>query len=301
MTIRTLALFVEVCRHGSMRKAAEQLFVSQSAVSQAVAELEKSFQTPLFDRLPKGLVLTEAGAKLHAHGCLVLDSLRQLEEEMRRSAACPKLRLGVTATIEACLLYPLLEELERRLPAVHIACEIGGSLSLEQKLRRSTLDVAILQDLSDREELETAAILDDALGFLCLPHHPLAGQTVSLAQLSGQPLVLREKSSGTRSQVEQAFRYAGLSFHHAWTCSGIDGVRRAVQNGRGIGPVSLWLVQKGLFPQLSCIRLKSPGLRRRFWLARHKHKALLPALLAFWALCQETQTLQNLLSLDGQK
>lgn len=300
MTVRTLELFVEVCRHGSMRKAAERLFISQSSVSQAVAELEKAFQTPLFDRLPKGLSLTEAGARLHAHACLVLDSLRQLEEDMRRSASLPRLRLGVTSTIEACLLYPLLGELERRMPAVQISCDVGGSLSLEQKLRRSELDAAILQELDSHEALKTAPVLEDELAFLCPKRHPLAGRTVPLEQLCGQPLVLREESSGTRSLVMQAFRSSGLSCSCAWTCSGVDGVRRAVQNGRGIGPLSLWLARSEPDRQLSCIRLEPPGLRRRFWLARHKHKAIFPALRAFWQLCLEAETLRGLLPANAK-
>lgn len=301
MSIRKLEIFIEVCRHLNMSKAAQSLFISQSSVSQAIASLEKDYNVCLFERLNHSLYLTDAGQDLLFLAQQVQRSLEQLDSRMRSKAGQNTLRLGACTTIGSCLIHPLLAAYRQKYPDADIIVEIGNSQNLEQKLLTAKLDLAIVQKSRFYRQLQYLPLLTDDLIVICWPGHPLAGQAVSLRQLQDEAFVAREQGSGTEALLEESFALSDLPLKTSWICSGTDAVKQAVMHHAGLAVISRFLVQRELAAgTLAAITLTERPLTRSFELAYHKDKLQDTCFRQFTAFCG-SQSEAGLLRLIASK
>lgn len=111
MTIRHLKIFLAVAESGKMSLAAEQLFITQPSVSQAIRELEEHYQTLLFERLSKKLYITEDGKKLYVTAKQLVTQFESLEESMQKENRREKLRIGGTITLGSGILSRVVRDL----------------------------------------------------------------------------------------------------------------------------------------------------------------------------------------------
>ena len=273
MTIRNLEIFSEVCRCMNMSQAAQNLLISQSSVSQAVASLEREYQVTLFERLNHSLYLTDAGKDLLFLSHQVLKTIHQLNRRMNDSAYETRLRLGVSTTLGNCLIHPLLAAYRQNYREGRISVEMANTKSLEKKLLTAKMDIALIQQTAHSSHLEYIPLFEDEMIVICWKEHPLSGQTVSLEQLSLETMVTREKGSGTSLLTEQVFIQRGLTLRRGWVCSGVDAVKSAVLHQAGVAVISRFLVQRELNAGiLGQIYLQDQPFFRRFDLAYHKDK-----------------------------
>ncbi len=237
MTLRNLEIFTAVYRCRSMSKAAQELMISQSSVSQAVAALEKEYGVRLFERLRQTLDATAAGERLFSLAVSILEQVRQIGVQMSECAAMQPLRVGFCTTAGSRWLYKITEwyEAEAGQP---ILAEVGNSSQLEDQVMAARLDAAIVQKTSVRPCLRYIPIWQDRLTAICSPDHSLAGKTVPISRLAKEPLVMREAGSGTNRLVQDMFLAHGVPMDTAWIVTGIPAVLEAVQKKRGIAFVS---------------------------------------------------------------
>ena len=145
MTIRHLKIFLTVAETGKMSMAAEQLYITQPSVSQAIRELEDHYQVLLFERLSKKLYITEDGKKLYITAKQLVTQFESLEESMRKENRREKIRIGGTVTLGSGLLSKVVRDLRGERPELDIYSYMNNTQIIEQKLLNMELDVGIVE------------------------------------------------------------------------------------------------------------------------------------------------------------
>lgn len=245
-----LALFRAVAEAGGFSRAAAVIHVSQPAISMQVAELEESFGTPLFDRLPRGVRLTDAGRTLlgYAQRIAVLEG--EAERAMRelRGLERGRLALGASKTIGGYLLPAVLGEFRRLHPAVELQLVIANTEAIKTQLIDGALDLALTEGMPPQdEELSTRVFREDELIVIAPANHPLAkpvpgkrqARAITARQLCAQPLILREPGSGTREVLVRTLADCGLEPGEiVLTLTNTEAIKGAVLAGLGLAVIS---------------------------------------------------------------
>jgi DNA-binding transcriptional LysR family regulator len=237
-TIRQLQYFVAVAEQGSITRAAQNLSISQSSITEAVKELENDLGVELFDRHPRGLDITHNGHQFLRHATKILadvsDARRSFSEEVPKQAG--KLHLGVTSLVAGYVLSDLLARFRRASPGVEVsAIEDNGSY-LEHLLVGGELDVAVMviSNLRDRMALQ-AEIIETSPYRLWLPlGHPLvSADIISINDIAKEPLIML-----TVDEIEEntgkLLTALGARPHVAFRTRSVEAVRSLVATGAGI-------------------------------------------------------------------
>lgn len=297
MNLRQLNIFTEVCREMNMSRAAKNLYISQSSVSQVIQELEQEYRVRLFDRLAKKIYLTGEGQKLLFHASQVLYAAGQLSRCMEGLAGKETLRIGAATTVGACLLHPLVNRFHQEHPQTEISAEIANSGLLKEKILSAKLDMAILQGTPDSDEIEAVPVFEDSLIFVCPKGHPFEGKEIPVQELSGSRFVLREEGSGTRKLLESFFLGNGLELRCGWVCPGIHETKQAVMEGRGLSLLSGHVISGELREgRLGTFQIRGMTLTRPFSLIWHRDKYRTGSMEDFKCLCQNQEIILNLMN-----
>ncbi|WP_075292134.1 LysR family transcriptional regulator [Pararhizobium arenae] len=238
-TLRQLQYFIAVAEQGSVTRAAQNLSISQSSITEAVKELETDLGVELFERHPRGLHITHNGHQFLRHATKILadvsDARRSFSlEQTSRSGG--KLNLGVTSLVAGYVLSDLLARYRRACPGVDVsAIEDNGSY-LEHLLIGGELDVAVMviSNLRDRMALQ-AEIIETSPYRLWLPlGHPLvSADIISVADIAKEPLIML-----TVDEIEEntgkLLSALGARPHVAFRTRSVEAVRSLVATGAGI-------------------------------------------------------------------
>lgn len=291
MTIRHLKIFIAVADAGKMSGAAEQLYVAQPTVSQAIAELESWYNVRLFERLKRKLFITSEGEKLLSYARHIVRLFDEMESGMRQAGQAPVLAIGATVTVGTCFIGPLVARWQSMEDGRRARVCVDNTTNIERKILRNELDVAVVEGAIESDDLVAQPVSKDEMVFIAPISHPLAGQRVALHELKGEPFIPREGGSGTREIFVRMMRERQLSFHEAWTCNNSEAIKNAVMEGHGVSLISNLLVEKELREgRMGCIQVSDvPPILRHFRLIRHKDKYLSPALNSFIALCGQAE------------
>ncbi len=289
MTIRHLKIFLTVCECESMSRASQKLFVSQSSVSQAIAEIERNYQIQLFERLGKKLYITQEGKLLLDYAKRVIFSFDQMEKGMKNAAHYKSFVVGTTVTAGTCLINPLLDMYQREHSEMDIRVEVLNTDAIEEKILTSRLDIAIIPETEFSGDIVSRRLWTDELILCCSKRHPLAGKTVGIEEIGNEKFILRENGSGTRRMLEEYLEKCGFEMKAGWVCSNTDSIIEALRYNRGINFISKLLVMEELEKgELKTIQIKDIRFFRDFVLIYHKNKYINRNLEAFITLCTET-------------
>lgn len=241
MNINHLAIFHAVAEESSMSRGAERLFISQPAVSKQIKELEASLGVTLFDRLPRGLRLTEAGEVLAGHArrlfAVEADAERAIAE--LKGLVQGRLTVGASLTIGDYLLPQVLGEYRRKHPGIELHLEIANTQVIQQKLRDHALDVGLTEGFAEDGDLDAEVFGEDELVAVVPPGHALLGEEeVPAARFCAEPFLMREPGSGTRDVVERALARRGIAVQPAMLLGSTEAIKRGVASGLGVAIVS---------------------------------------------------------------
>jgi LysR family nitrogen assimilation transcriptional regulator len=214
MELRQLRYFVAIADSGSFSKAAERVFVAQSALSHQVAQLEDELGAALFHRSRRGVELTDAGQRFFPHAVSILRQADEALNSVRHTADEPhgKVVFGIPHSASNALALPLLREVHQRFPRIELELteELTGNLT--RQLRTGQINLAVLFDDGHLGGFTLQPMLREQL---CLiePAGPGATRaaTVTLAQALAQPLILPASPHGVRPIIEAAAARAGLA------------------------------------------------------------------------------------------
>ena len=240
-SFRQLVTFHTVARLGSVSQAAEEMHLTQPAVSIQIGLLEQSAGTPLLARVGRGIRLTEAGELLAGYAGRILDLWREAGEEMaaHRGVFSGTLRVGAVTTAEY-LLPPLLVAFVNEHPQVKVKLQVGNRDHIVRVLAGHEIDVAIMGRAP--RELKTVSVpfAKHPMAFIAAPGHPLMREPrIDLASLAAANLLVRERGSGTRTTVERLFKDAGTPLRVGSELSSNEAIKQMCAAGFGVAFLSL--------------------------------------------------------------
>ncbi len=240
-SFRQLATFHAVARLGSVSLAADEMHLTQPAVSIQIGTLEQSAGTPLLQRTGRGIRLTEAGELLAAYAGRILDLWREAGEEMAtlQGVFSGTLRVGAITTAEY-LLPPMLVNFAKEHPKVKVKLQVGNRDEIVRMLAGQEIDVAIMGRPPAELKTDSSAFAKHPMAFLAAPGHPLmSAAKPSLALLSETRMLVRERGSGTRTTVERFFKDNGLPLRIGSELSSNEAIKQMCAAGFGIAFLSM--------------------------------------------------------------
>jgi DNA-binding transcriptional LysR family regulator len=278
-----LGYFVAVAEHGNLTRAAAELHVAQPSLSAQIKGLEHELGTLLFDRQPRGVALTQAGAALLplARQALAdVDQFRRAADELTGLRG-GTLRVGATPSLAIVLLPAALTAFHVRYPGVTLELVEAGSDDLVGRLEANALDLALVTLPVRHRMLATIALAEEDLVVVVGSGHPFARrQRLRLQELDGVPLVMPHDGYTLRTAVITACRQAG--FEPVIACDGgeLGGVLALV--ARGLGAAVVPSIVASQQPGLHVLRVTEPRLLRTIGIAQ-RDVATIPASAAAFA------------------
>lgn len=274
LTLRQLEVFVAVARGGTTRAAAEVISRSQSAASNALAELEGVLGAQLFDRIGKKLVINENGRALLARAANILEEAQETEALFTAAHAAP-LRLASSYTIGEYVLPGLIAAWKRIRPHVRVRLEIANTQDVFDALESFTADIGFIEGTRTHPDLTVRRWRSDEFAIVAAPGHPLAGRRATARLLQQATWVLRELGSGTR---EAADRWLIPHLAHVEVeleLGSNEAVKRAVASGIGLGCLSRLAIEDAL-AQGWLVELSTPlpPMSRTLSIVRHRGRKL---------------------------
>ena len=227
MELRQLRYFVAIADSGSVTKAAERVFVAQSALSHQLAQLEAELGVSLFERSRRGVGLTEAGQRFFPHAVSILRQAEEAVASARSTRQEPEgpVVFGLPHSASSALALPLMREVRQRFPRVTLELteELTGNLS--RQLRTGQIQLAVLFDDGQLGGFSVSPVLSEQLCLIepaSVSRPGRRGRTLTLQQALAQPLILPASPHGVRPIIEAAAAAAGLPPPRApgWRSSG---------------------------------------------------------------------------------
>ena len=288
-SLRQLEVFLAIARTGGVSRAGQELGLSQSATSSALADLERQFDLQLFDRVGKRLRLSARGAALRARAEAVLELARDLERGFESQPVEHRLRLGATLTIGNYVAVPLVARFMRAHPAVGLTLDVANTEHIARRVANFELDVGLVEGEVDHPDLQTTPWRDDDLVVFCGARHPLARKRVVTDQdLLSEPWIVRERGSGTRQAFDRAMRGLLPQLRIALTLGQTEAIKRAVEANLGLGCVSRIALEDSFARgALKPCRVVHRDFRRQFHFLLHKHKQRSAAVERWLAFCRD--------------
>jgi DNA-binding transcriptional LysR family regulator len=247
-----LTVFRAVAAQRSFRRAAEQLYLSQPAVTQQIKAVEELVGLPLFDRSGREVTLTAAGAVLLKYTEQSGTLLEQASVELAslKGEISGTLRIAASTTIAQYIVPPLLGAFLRLHPAVHVELESSNTESVADAIASGRATLGLVEGPPHASQVRSEVWLGDELVLLVPPSHEWAGQrSITLQQIAAAPLLMRERGSGTREVIETTLEAAGLharDLHIAIELNSTEAILGCIESGVGVGFVSRSAIQRQL-------------------------------------------------------
>ena len=284
LTLRQFRVFDAVARHLSFSRAAEELHLSQPAVSMQVRGIETILGMRLTEQLGKKIFLTEAGREvLHASQAITarLDDL-QANLAQLRSIDSGQLNLAATSTVNV-VATDILARFRGRHPGVSVHLDVSNRAAVLDQLVGNRIDLAIMGQVPDGLGLDAIRFMDNPLVVIAPPDHPLVGQkNISMAGLATESFLVREAGSGTRGAMERFFAARGLEIRSSMEMSSNEAIKQAVQAGLGLGILSLQTLEMELaLKRLAVLEVEGFPIMRHWYIVHRADKRLSPVAQAF--------------------
>ena len=300
MADRRLQVFYTVAKQLSFTRAADQLFMTQPAVTFQIKQLEEHFNARLFERSHGKIALTPAGRLVMDYAERILGLSEEMETRVAEltGAMGGRLLLGASTTIAEFILPRILGEFTVQHPQVHTHLTVGNSEMIENRVADHTLDVGLIESPSHLPSLSTSVCCEDELVVVCAPTHKFAKvASVRPQELVGERFVSRELGSGTREFMDQYLRdckVAPEDLDMVMELGSPETIKGVVETGLGVSIMSRSRVAKERkLGTLAAVALE-PRLIRTFSFVHPKEKfrsKLLTTFIDFAA--QRMRNLQN--------
>jgi LysR family transcriptional regulator, transcriptional activator of the cysJI operon len=269
-----LRVFRIVAKHLNFSRAAEELLLTQPAVTQQIKALEDELGVSLFDRGGGHIQLTPGGKALLPFA----EQMKGLSEEAAQAVAAAygeqsgELAVGASQTIAQYLLPSLIATFRKSHPKVRVTAVTGNTDRMLEALVAGKIQLALIEGPERRNDLQIEPFMEDHMVLVVPTGHEWAGETVTAAMLSQEPLLMREFGSGSRRVIEQALAAKGLKakdIHISMEFDSTEGLLSAVEAGLGVTFVSRLAVRNQLaLGTLKLAYAKELKLARWFSLAR---------------------------------
>ena len=286
VTFKQLSVFVSIACYGTMTQAAEALFMTKGAVSQALAELENQLGVRLVDRQRARLHINHEGRKLLPVADELLARLSGIEQLFGDSVSEMRLQVGCTRTIGSYVLPDMLQAFDREngcLPGV----VIGNSQEIGNMIHRFDIDMALVEGAVSDPYLVCEPWVEDEMVIVAGRHHPLARKkSVTFGKLSRERWLLREPGSSSRAFFDNQLALYLDNPCVSLSLNASDAILSCVYNNLGLTFISSRMLEQPLYA--GHFVTLDPGKRflRRFTMCYHRDKYISPTLGKWLQFCR---------------
>jgi DNA-binding transcriptional LysR family regulator len=229
-----------VAKFRSFSRAAEELFVSQPAVSKNIRQLEQKIGVGLIRRGRGGFDLTEAGEMLFKHTHKICNNLLEIESVLDhlKKDHHGVLKIGTTESYSKCLMPKLLSGFQATHPSIKITLEVGNSEEIEKGLLDYKNDIGLIGLAKASSKFESVPFLKEELVLIVSPDHPLGKRkVVSLKEIEGYPFIIRAKGSTTRRILSHAYEEFDIHPSLIIEAGSSEFIKQWVSEGKGVSVI----------------------------------------------------------------
>jgi DNA-binding transcriptional LysR family regulator len=284
MSDRRLQVFYTVARLLSFTKAAEELHMTQPAVTFQVRQLEEQFNTRLFDRTHNRISLTEAGKKVYECGERIFEIYAEMDNSIRELTGdiSGVLILGASTTIAEYMLPVLLGDFKAEHPDVTVRLKVANTDGIVSQVENNAIDLGVVEAPVTNKNLVVEECSTDQLVVIVAPGHALANEdVVPLKRLADFPFICREEGSGTREVMLESMHKSGMSdseLNVSMELGSLEAIKGAVEAGMGISVISSATIQKELKLGTLVAVKTEPPIVRPFSFVHQKQKFRMSAM-----------------------
>jgi DNA-binding transcriptional LysR family regulator len=277
MTLEQLRIFIAVAERQHVTQAASELNLTQSATSAAIAALEARYGVKLFDRVGRGIVLTQTGRDFLIEARAVVARAKAAAEVLNDLAGLKRgsLALAASQTVANYWLPSRIQTFKKAHPGIDLHVTIANTEQVAQAVHQGSVDLGFVEGQVDDPLLAIRKIDGDSLVIVVGMNHPWVGQTrITPNRLTSSGWILREPGSGTRSMFEASLRKFGIKLSDLRITLELpsnEAVRAAVESGDCATASSDLVVAQSLAAgTLHRVKIELP--RRSFFILRHKER-----------------------------
>lgn len=295
VTLRQLEAFAAVARNLSFTRAAEELNLTQPAVSMQVKQLEGQVEQPLFEQVGKKIHLTEAGREIREYARQILQQVDNMEAGLATLKGLERGTLSISVATTAHYFAPkLLSIFYERYPGVNVKLDVTNRETLISQLENNTVDMVIMGRPPEEVEVDDGVFMENPLVLIAPPDHPFSREkSIQLKRLEDEMFLVREKGSGTRKAMELFFDQHGIAMKTGMEVSSDEAIKQSVKAGLGLGIMSRDAVQNELvLGQVIVPDVLHFPIMRHWHVMHRKGKRLSPIAQAFKSfLLEESQSI----------
>jgi len=284
-TLRQLQIFAAAARTLSFARVAEQFGLTPGAVSFQIKQVEGHCGFPLFERVGRRVVLTEAGHDLMEHAALILQALEDADRRMQalKDVTGGNVAIGLVSTAKYIAPH-IVSRFQAERPGVAIHLQDGNRREVNEAVARGEVDLAIMGHPLDEAQVVAEPFAKHPSVLVCNPAHPLAGSRgLRLSDLAGCSFIAREDGAGTRALTDRFFQAGGFTPRVVMTSSSNETIKQAVMAGIGVALISRHTI--GLELALGLLReldVEGLPLMRSWYVAHRRSLPLLPVHAQLW-------------------
>jgi DNA-binding transcriptional LysR family regulator len=245
-----LKVFCIVAETKSFSRASEIIRLTQPAVSLQIQALEEMYGTKLFNRSGCVITLTKAGEMLYKYAKEINSLYAAAEKEIGEFTGLVKgvISVGASSTIGNYVLPSVVADFKRKYPKVGVHIHVGNTKNVIEFLNAGNVDVGLVEGEVNKQKLIVEKLIPDEMVLIMPPfHHWAKRSSISIIELSKEPLIFREEGSGTRQIIEKYFSKHGISPQQikiSLIMGSTESIKSAVEEGLGVSIVSRWAAKK---------------------------------------------------------
>jgi LysR family transcriptional regulator, low CO2-responsive transcriptional regulator len=284
VTLRQLKVFESVARHLSFSRAAEELHLTQPAVSMQIKQLEDNVGLPLFEQMGKKIYLTDAGNELYYYSRAISQQLADMELALDELKGLERGKLNISVVSTANYFAPhLLAKFCQRYSGVTVSLHVSNRETVLKQLADNLTDLAIMGQPPEDLDIASQSFMDNPLVVVAPPDHPLSSaHRIPVERLEWETFLVREPGSGTRSAMERFFSAHQININRGMETDTNEAIKQAVQAGMGLAIMSLHTVELELeTKRLKVLDVQDFPIMRHWHVVHRKNKRLSSAAQAF--------------------
>ncbi len=278
MNFHQLRIFHSVAKHKSFTRAGNELLLTQPAVSIQIQQLEEEYQTKLFDRVGKRVILTEAGKTLFDYAASILDLSKQADSALQdlRGLKTGSLNIGAGLTLGAYYVPEIIKQFSKKYPQISIRMRLDNSFQVVEDILSFKEDIGFVARVHHQDRLVISPFMREKLVLVTPYKHRLARKkALSIHDLEDERFILREKGSATREVVEETLQKSQVPIKVVMELGCNEAIKAAVQADLGISIVSNRVVLQEVRTRVLTTRsFTDARMERDLYIVHHKDKYL---------------------------
>ena len=285
MNLNQLKIFYLAAKRKNLSVAAEDLFITQPAVTKGIQRLQEFYDMKFVDHIGKKLILTDAGEVLYEIAEKIFELESKAEESIRdfQQRKRGRIRILSSESFGDYYLPRIIIPFSKTYPLVRITMSILPTEQVVDNTATLNSDLGFVSYPVEHKKLVVREVLEDQLVIITPPNHPLVSHpSLTHRHLEGQMLIMHEAGSAPRRAIENYIRKNNLSINVHLELSSNRAIKRAVEDGIGIALISRRVANEEIRDKRLCaISLSDPSMTRKFYMVQHKDKYLSESLQNF--------------------